>query len=1103
MKARAAALLLCTLAWPAMAAAQAPAAGAAAQPGPVPSLAEPALSPDGREIAFASGGDIWTVPAEGGTARLLVTDPATESRPLYSPDGTQLAFLSTRGGGNANIYILDLGAGGGVRRLTWAEANEQLDSWSPDGKWLYFSSSANDVARQADIFRVSTAGGTPLEVSRERFLSEFNAAPSPDGSSIALMAKGIGNVQWWRNGHSHIDETELWLTPLAAAAPYRRLLPTGAKRLWPMWAPAGNALYYMSDQSGAENLWRLDLAGAAPQQLTRFTEGRLLWPSIGGGGRAIVFERGAGIWRFDTASGQATPVPIALRGAPAAAGERHLTEREFTNLALSPDGKKIAVVAHGDVFAAPAKDGGSGQRISTSPAFESAPIWSPDSKRLLYVSEQGLGSRIVEYDFATERERNLTPAGSGTDTDEAPSWSPDGKSIVYVRNDKELRIIRRTPGAPSTDTLLFDGAIEIGGGSRPSWSPDGRWIALPVGDRKSFSNVWVVPAAGGTAHPVSFLANGETGQQIAWSPDGRYLLFDSAQRSEDARIVRVDLLPNDPKYREDAFRDLFRPGKAPGEPATPQAPAAPDAPAEIPSTAAGAKPLPVAAGAKPAVTPVRIVFEGIRERATTLPLGMGAERPVISPDGKTLLFTANQGGQRNIYSYSLDELAKEQPAPSQLAASRRFKSDYAFTGDSKEVFYLEAGSVVWTAAGAPRPNLVPLTAEMNVDFDTEKRVVFDEAWGTLNRRFYDPQFHGRDWQAIRAQWLPRVAGVRTPDELRRSINLMIGELNASHSGINPPADGPGSTPAGRVADIGLRFERTAAEASRGLVIREVIALGPAALEGTIRPGERLVSINGARIGPNDNLDALLQNLVGRRTVLGIASAAGVTREAVVRPVAAAVGRGLLYRQWVNERRAFVDKVSGGRLGYVHIPDMSEKSLAQLYVDLDAENQAKQGVVIDLRNNNGGFVNGYVLDVFTRRNFLTMTPRDRFPVPARQALGQRALGSPTVLLINESSLSDAEDFTEGYRALRVGKVVGVPTAGWIIYTSGQPLIDGSVVRVPFTRIEDMKGQNMELNPRPVDVLVERPLGETLAGDDAQLARAVQELLTTLPTGAGTH
>ena len=276
------------------------------------------------------------------------------------------------------------------------------------------------------------------------------------------------------------------------------------------------------------------------------------------------------------------------------------------------------------------------------------------------------------------------------------------------------------------------------------------------------------------------------------------------------------------------------------------------------------------------------------------------------------------------------------------------------------------------------------------------------------------------------------------------------------------------------------------------MIREVIALGPASIEGSIKPGETLAAVNGAALEPGVNLDLLLRGQAGKRVTLTIVGVNG-KRDTVVRPVTGAVATGLLYRQWVNDRRAYVEKVSGGRLGYVHIADMSDGSLAQLFIDLDAQNQGREGVVVDVRNNNGGYVNGHVIDVFARRNYLMMTARDRFPVPSRQNLGQRALGLPTVLVTNESSLSDAEDVTEGYRALGLGKVVGKPTAGWIIFTSGRALVDGSNVRLPFVRIDDLRGQNMELNPRPVDVDVDRPLGETLSGGDAQLDAAVKTLL----------
>ncbi|WP_454761328.1 S41 family peptidase [Caulobacter segnis] len=1042
----------------------------------LPSFAEPALSPDGSEIAFASGGDLWTVPAAGGQARLLVTDEATESRPLYSPDGKSLAFVSTRSG-VPNIYVLTL-ATGELRRLTFGDSAEALDGWSRDGQWIYFTSGVNDVARLGDVYRVAASGGTPLEVSRERYLNEFQSAPSPDGRSVALAAKGMSSAQFWRNGHSHIDESELWLKTIDGAG-YQKLLPAGAKHNWPMWSPDGKALWYMSDESGTENLWRLPIGGT-PQQITRFTDGRLLFPTIGYDGRTIVFERDFAVWRLDTTTGQAAKVAIALRGAPAVAGETHKNETSFDSLALSPDGKKAAIIAHGEVFAVSTKDGGAAQRVTRTPILERDPTWSPDSKRLVYVSERDRAANIYAWDFTTNQETALT---TGAVRNTVPTWSPDGKGLAYVRDGKEVRVMTFDPaGKVATDRVLFQGPLGGFDDTPLTWSPDSRWIAFTVSDRKAFDNVNVVSLDGGAARPVTFLANGNVGK-VAWSPDGKYLLVDMSQRSEDAKILRVDLLPNVPKFKEDAFRDLFKPADAPDKPADSKAePAKTDAPAKPVTDAKPAAP-------KKKIEPTRIVFEGIRERAAYLPLGMDVGDPLISPDGKTLVFRARQAGQGNFYTWNLDELAKEPPVPVQLTSTRKPKGDIAFSPDSKEVWFLEGGAIVSSPVDTPKPKPLAANAELDVDFDVEKTVVFEQAWGVLNRGFYDPKFHGANWEVLRQKWQPYIAGSRTGDELRRNINLMIGELNASHSGINKAADP--AAPVVRAANLGLRFDREAYEAGKGLVVSEVIALGPAALEGSIRPGETLVAVNGEKLSPGVNLDKLLRGAAGKRTVLTVADAGGKsTRDAVVRPISTTTATGLLYRQWVNDRRAYVEKVSGGQLGYVHIADMSDASLAQLYIDLDAQNQGKQGVVIDVRNNNGGYVNGHALDVFARRNYLMMTARDRFPVPSRQNLGQRALGLPTVLVTNESSLSDAEDFTEGYRSLGLGKVVGKPTAGWIIFTGGRQLIDGSTVRLPFIRIEDLRGQNMELNPRPVDVDVDRPLGE--AGD-AQLDAAVKVLL----------
>ena len=389
-----------------------------------------------------------------------------------------------------------------------------------------------------------------------------------------------------------------------------------------------------------------------------------------------------------------------------------------------------------------------------------------------------------------------------------------------------------------------------------------------------------------------------------------------------------------------------------------------------------------------------------------------------------------------------------------------------------------------------QPKPLAVTAELDVDFARQKEEMFRQVWTDLRDTFFDPQFNGVDWNAMRAAYAPRIAGATTPSEVRRLLNLMVGELNASHSGVG----GGGGTQ--RVTGrLGLRFDRAAYEKDGRLRITEILPLGPAALAKEIHVGDELLAVDSQNTGAGINLDALLEHKIDKRVVLTVKGPgeAVAKHDVVVRPISTGAEKALRYRQWVEERRLYVERASKGRLGYVHMPDMSAQSLAQLYVDLDVENQSREGVVIDIRNNNGGFVNVYAIDVLARRPYLTMTVRGLSPVPARGILGQRALERPTILLTNQHSLSDAEDFSEGYRSLHLGKVVGEPTGGWIIYTSGAELIDGSFVRIPFIKVSASDGSPMEMHPRPVDVSVTRPIGESYTGRDVQLDTAVRELL----------
>jgi Tol biopolymer transport system component/C-terminal processing protease CtpA/Prc len=882
---------------------------------------------------------------------------------------------------------------------------------------------------------------------------------------LAFAARGNSAGQWWRKGHSHLDESELWVLH-EENAKYEQVTERGAKQGWPMWSADGTSLMFVSDRSGAQNLWTVT-PGQPAKQVTRFDNGRVLWPTMSYDGRTVVFERDFEIWKMDVADSRPTRVAITKRGAPAAPSLEHVTlNNGFLDLALSPDGRKVVFVARGEIWAASARDGGDAVRVTRTWARESQIDWTPDSRRIVYVSEREGAAHLFLYDFTTNEESQLTNSSLG---DAAPVISPDGKSVAFVRDAKELRSLDLTT---KQDRVLAKGFLSRSNRAL-AWSPDNRWIAYVAVSARSFRNLFAVPAAGGESRAVTSVPNGNA-NNLSWSPDGTYIIFNTNQRTEPGEAVRVDLILRTPRFREDRFRDLFK-----DEPPRPPAgERGADAPPPTPST------------------PIDIVFDDIRRRLSILPVGVDVNAQTISPDGRSLLLTATAAGQQNLYIYALDELSREPAVARQLTSTAGAKADAQFTSDSREVFYLEQGRINVIPIETRQARQVAVNAEMDVDFGEEKMEVFRQAWTYLRDGFYDDKFHGVDWDAVRGQYAPRIAGAQTPDEMRRLLNLMVGELNASHMGV-ARGTGGGASQAPTSGRLGLRFDRSDYETSGRLKVSEVISLGPAAVTREVKVGDVLTAIDGKSIDKSTNIDEVLMHAVGRRVSLALTRGSpSDKREVLVLPVNMATEKNLLYREWVESNRRYVDKVSGGRLGYAHMNDMSEDALRRLHMDLDADNRTKDGVVIDVRNNNGGFVNVYAIDILARRGYLNMTPRGLPMAAARTALGQRALELPTILVTNQHSLSDAEDFTEGYRVLKLGKVVGEPTSGWIIYTGSQTLVDGSTIRMPSTRITTLEGTTMELNPRPVDIPVSRPIGESLTGKDSQLDTAVRELLRQL-------
>lgn len=697
-------------------------------------------------------------------------------------------------------------------------------------------------------------------------------------------------------------------------------------------------------------------------------------------------------------------------------------------------------------------------QVTRTPAAEFGIAWTPDSNGIVYASWRSGTPKLYHYDFVQRTERAVTSGGA---RDQVGGFSPNGRHLLYFRqlhDERELRVVDWESG---DDRLL---ASDLAGGA--AWSPDSRWIAYG-GETDEFSNVLVVPVDGGQPRQVSFVASSFFGS-IEWSATGDFIVYRTAQRTEPGELIRVDLVPAPPTFDEERFRDLFN---EPSEDEDDEGAESDEAPQP----------------GQPAAVPdeVTIDFDGIRRRGGVVPTDFSVGAVLLHPDGTSGVLTGEGALHRITFGpngdVDIDEL--------EVAGN-----PLAFSEDGRSLYTTRAGQlrVVSWPGGSERT--VTTSADVLDDFEQTKVAAFEQGWGEMRDGFYDPDFHGVDWDGVRDTFRPRIEGARTRAEFGRLMDMMLGELNASHLGHSGRTGAPGGGDGHTTGRLGLRFDRIGYERDGHFIVTEVLELGPADVAGGISEGDRLVSLDGTVLDGSSDLSALLRDADGRQVVLGVSSDGASTREVEVLATSAGAESQLVYRNWVESRRAYVEEASGGRLGYVHIPSMSAGSLTQYIRDLDQVNHAKDGVVVDVRDNNGGFVNVYAIDVLARRSYLTMEGRGSdVRAPARVRLGQRALLAPTVLVTNQNTLSDGEDFTEGYRELGLGSVVGEPTAGWIIFTGSRGLVDGTQVRMPGTYIRDNRGENMELVPRPVDVEIERATGEWYRGVDSQLDAAVRTLL----------
>ena len=1077
----------------------------------VPYLRQPALSPDGSEIAFCYAGDIWIVEATGGKARRITSHPSYDSHPIFSPDGTQLAFASQRTH-NGNIYVISLELGSTPRRLTHYSGSSSLSCWSPDGTWIYFTSAYNGLG--SEIYKIHIDSGTPIRVAGDPLETHYNVAISPDGKTLAFNNNGH---QWWRHGPNQAGHSDIWIMSEAiGASDHRRLTQYLGRNLKPMWKADGQGLYYLCDRDGEENIWYMSLTGDQDiEQITHFTDGRVLRPSISADGKWMVFERNFKIWRLNLDTREAEPVEITVQ-----TDEKinpityHTYNGNIDEFRLSPDGKKVAFIVHGEVFADLAnkgekvKKGGDSFKVTDTPARESQLSWHPESDRVVYVSDRSGHNKIFQYGFKKRVETQLTNSSDGQ---YSPKFSPDGKWLAYIQNNTEIWLMASE--TQETHPFITDRVFtDVPEPTDFEWSPDSKWIAFIARDGNFFSNLYVQHIDEKTPKQLTFLSN-VSSYGIRWAPNGEFIVFNTGQYRTENQIARVDLIPIQPIFKEEDFDKLFE-EKTDKDKETPQSPEA-DSPNDSDQDASNStgndsdenksndendsedqkgkdKPK------KKEIEPVQIEFETIKQRVRFLTdFKLNAQALCIRPNSKTLIYRVSVTGQPNLWSMSLDE-DKRGDLPKQLTSTGSKKSDVYFLENGKRFFYLDGERIHSSGMsedGGKEGDAKALEtkAEVEVNFHFEKMQAFNEAWRMIRDHFYDAQFHGCDWESVHKTFSPVVQGVYTKTDFREILNLMVGELNASHLGTG------GGHSSASDGYLGVDFDREALEKNGNFKISYLLSQAPLTLpKKPAQIGEYLVAIDDVELNGHINLSEQLQRKAGKRVKVKLNDKPELegARQLIIQPIDSGKHANLRYRDWVHRNGEYVHEQSGERLGYVHIRAMSYEAYLQFIADLDTEAHSREGIVIDVRFNGGGHIAPFILDVLSRRAYTQSNYRGHITTSDTNLAGNRILEKPVILVTNEHSGSNTEMFSEGFRGLGLGKVIGMPTAGAVIWTWGWSLLDGTSFRLPRLQVTTLEGENTEGSARPVDVEIDRSLGEADRGVDSQLDVAIEQLLAQI-------
>ncbi|MBN8672630.1 MAG: PD40 domain-containing protein [Chitinophagales bacterium] len=1018
-------------------------------------LSTPCLTPDGQNVIFSFEGDLWTASVKDKQATRLTAMQGYETNPRVSPDGKWIAFTG-RQYGNADVFVVPVN-GGEVKQITWHSGNDEVTSWSWDSKFIYFNSGR---VGQVAGFKVSAEGGTPVRVFGNYFFQyDHNLVEHPTSGEIFFNDTWESISQAQRKRYKGPFNPDIQSYNLKTKQ-YKKYTDWEGKDFAATIDKNGN-IYFISDEANGEyNLYTID--NGKKKALTRFSSS-VKSPVVNANGGKIVFEKDYQLWLYDVKSDKETKLDIAIIRNNILPQEKDFdVKSNISAFDVSPDGKKLAFISRGEVFVSDI-EGKFIKMINRGSAERAREIkWMSDNKTLLF--NQTLEGYTNWYTIAADGSGTLKQLTNDKMNNRAIAFNKKRDKAVYLSGRGEVRIMDLKTLQSKTVAKEEIWGFQY---SDPGFSPNDEYV-LFTAMRNFEQDIFIHNLKENKT--INITNTGVTESDPFWSGDGKYIFFTSQRLKPsypfgmaNAKVYRMPLDKLDEPFRLDKFNELFKEEKKDtSKKATPAA----------------------AADTKP----ITIDLDRIMERLEQVGPSFGAQfiQYVYQKGEKTsVLYTSNHGEGRNALWKTVIEPFEQNKT--EKIAGTDLSFNFGIVEVSDKLYALLNGNINKLNLDANKVDLINIGYTFRRNLAEEFSQMFEETWAQMEENYYDENFHGLNWKKTKEYYQRFIPYLNTRADLRVLLNDMLGELNSSHQGFNSFGTDETIALSNRTMETGIIFEEGDPYKVKYVVKRS--AAEKKSIE--IRPGDVLVKVNDESVdkGKDRNyyftkpsLDNELELTFDR---------AGQMITVKIHPQSTLFTN--LYDEWIDNNQKRVDEKGKGRIAYGYMKNMGQFELDQFIIDMTQELNNKDALIFDLRYNTGGNVHDEVLKFLSQKAYLQwkyregkLTPQSNF-APADK---------PIILLINEQSLSDAEMTAQGFKALKLGTIIGNGTYRWIIFTSGVGLVDGSSVRMPGWGCYSLDGKDLEMNGVQPDIQVINSFDDKLNGRDPQLDRAIEELLKKL-------